>query len=197
MKKLLTAVAAVAAATVIWLMMSGSGVSGPDPVTAPTEDVRKFIASKAFGGQDEAVRAEYMAKIRELPDERRREVFSREGLSEEESRAVRRNLRGTRRTGMLEEATKFFELSPEEQVAHLDKRIDETAARRKAWEERRAASQNTERTGNEGRRGRRPRSADQMQKWMERRLSQHTPRERAVFHEYFRRLRERRRQRGG
>lgn len=181
---------------VIWILTWGPGVPVPDPVTAPTDSVRKFMASKAFASLDEPAREAFVAKVRELPEERRREVFSREGLSEDEQRALRRNLRGTGRVRMVGDVKKFFELSPDEQVAQLDQRIDEMQTRRQAWEQRRTASPNTARPEGAERRRRQP-SADRMQTWMERRLSEHPPLERAMFQEYFRRLRARRQQRSG
>lgn len=179
---------------VIWLVVWGFGASAPDPVTAPTEEIRKFVLSKAFEDLGEEERSAYVRKVRELPEERRREVFRREGLTEKERSRLRRSMRGGFREQMLKEAMGFFELSPREQVARLDKRIDEMAARRKAWEERRKQAGEEGATGQRRREGRWRRgrmSADQIQKRMEQRLSEFTPRERARIREYWRRYRER------
>ena len=209
MKKLLLVLAAaLVAVLLIWMIFTKPKTSPPDPEIAEARDVVTYLASEDFTKLPEAERTEFMSKLRELPPEKGMAILRADDVDDETRAKLRENMRGMRetmRTQMVDEARKFFKLSPEEQTAHLDKRIEEWEARRKEWEARRKEREarpdanqtdtNADRPHGPWRRGK-P-DPDQMQKFMQGMISNTTAEERAIMSEYFKRLHERRKELAG
>ncbi len=197
-------------AVMVWLGYAIiASPAAPDPETSEPEEVQKFIASDGFKKMSTEEKTEYMQqyreRLRDVPREERRQMYRSENLSDKERRSLRQNMGEVRREQMLTEAQAFFKMSPAEQDAFLDKRLDDMAARRKGWAERRKGagksgqkSRSDRRGKGEGHRGpwgRGNRNADQIQKRMQQRLSDRDPEERAIISEYWRRFHERMMQR--
>jgi len=180
-----------------WLVASLLEPAPPNPETASSKEIASYLVSDKFEKLSDAKKDAYSERLRQLPEDRRRELFQVQGLTSQERRRLGGNMgRGFRRE-MMQEMKDFFKLSPEQQLAALDKRIAEMDARRRDMQARRPnPGGGARQSGTPGRPPRGPRriNADRMQQFMEQRLSNTTPEERAVMSEYWRRLRERRQQ---
>jgi hypothetical protein len=163
----------------------------PDPETAPAKEVTAYLASKRFAKLSDAKKDEYSERIAKLPVERRREISPWTGLTlQQRFRAADGMSRAWHRE-QVQKMRDFFKLSPEEQVAALDKLIaEQKEAAAKAVAARAAAAKNPP-TGAPSAPAFRL-SADQMQVRIEQLLSNGTPEERALSRAYWARVNARR-----
>ena len=180
----------------------------PDPAGQTREESVKYMASEAFGEQDDEAKQEYVEAAREAhgdgwgpgPMMGGRDA----GLSEAERQRLRENVRPAMRREMEERMDTYFELPPEEKAAYLDDIIDEMQDRRREFEERRRQREEQaegepseaarhrpagERRAGDGRRG--P-SLERMKE----RIETTDPEQRARFVQFFIDLRERMEERG-
>jgi len=182
---------------VMWVVLPGAvpGEVGPDPATANDAEIQAFLDSEAFRALSQEDRAGYLRRLRESGGSGFRVMRK---LSSKGRKAVRE----TMRPEMNSEMDKFFRMSETEQLAYLDRRIDDMQQMRERFRERREAEKKDgdEKTEERPRRG--PPwmrdgnfDPDEAQRRREKRLSEHPPKERAQRSEFFRRLRERMRQR--
>ena len=159
----------------------------PDPKKlGPTVKV-KYMASKEFARLPETEKEKYISKA----GRPKRETFK--NLSSEERKAVFKNTRKVMRKQMKERMNKFFKMNKEEQNKFLDNMIAQWDKRRKQMEARRAQSGSSSNNNrNNNRQGRPPRGNRQamMQGFLENTDST----SRAKMHEFFKRLRERRKE---
>jgi len=163
----------------------------PDPETAPAKEVTAYLASKRFAKLSEAKKDEYADRIAKLAPERRREISQWGGLPLQQRFRAADNMSRAGHQERVQKMRDFFKLSPEEQVAALDKEIAEQKEALAAAAKARAAQ--GPRTGARSLPPFRL-SADQMQVRMEQVLSNGTPEERALADAYWARMRERREQ---
>lgn len=183
-------------AAMVWLGYAIiASPAAPDPETSEPEEVQKFIASDGFKKMSTEEKTEYVQKVRKMSRETLGKIYRSENLSDKEKRALRQNMGEVRREQMLTEARAFFKMSPAEQDAFLDKRLDEKDAWGKKWAKR---PKKTEKPGEKSKtgqprkgEGRRKKNADEIQKLWQQKLSDYDPEERAIFSEYWRRFKER------
>jgi hypothetical protein len=182
---------------VVWGVIANRPQRKPVVEQADTKAIVTYMASKEFKNLSEADREDFMERVQALPDDKRRELFRPEGVDEKTRTALRENMRETMEGRMLEEAKSFFKLGADEQVAELDKRIDDMEARRAEFASRRAAGDaNSPGRGGPGRGPRGPVDPDKVQARMQERIESRPAEERAIMSEYFKRLHERMQQRG-
>ena len=115
----------------------------PDVAALASGDSDQVVSALARMDQDKlASDANARKKARQtLRDGSREDMFKKmrdKELSDEERHRLMQNMHTLMREAMAEKAEKFNKATPEEQVAMLDKDIDEMIARRAEWEKRRA-----------------------------------------------------------
>ncbi len=128
-----------------WAVLGGSEPAAPDPNDASPEQVRSYLASKAFGKRPVDERLAYLQALQRADANSGRPSW-RGGRgdanrpSEAEREQLRRNIGPVMRRRMERRVEAYFEL-PEgpERTAHLDELIDAMEARRRAAEQRRQA----------------------------------------------------------
>ncbi len=101
--------------------------SAPNPKTADPKHVANYLASNSFRKLSNEKKQDYLNQLRQRTD------FSGppRGLSEAQQEQIRRNIEPVMRAGMEKEIEDFAKLSPADQIAFLDQRIDQMEAMRK------------------------------------------------------------------
>lgn len=150
--------------------------SPPDPAQTSPDEIASYVASNKFGKLDDKQKQEYLAKVGPR-------LFQASGdLTDQQRQKIRENVGSLFRRGMEERIDEYFELSPEERPAHLDRMIDGMEAMRQARPDRTRPD-----------RGQRPGFTPDRMKNM---IENTPPKSRAKFVEFMKQMRERRRQRG-
>jgi uncharacterized membrane protein YgcG len=108
----------------IWIF---AGVAMPDPKTGSQKDIANYLASDSFGKLKSDQKMAYMEKLRARSDFK----GPPQGLTDAQQQAIRRNMGDAMRDRMEKEMEEYAKLSPAEQTAFLDKKIDEMEAMRK------------------------------------------------------------------
>lgn len=101
MKKMIwIGMAMVAVGLLTWVVIAHHKSAGlpvpsiaPDPDLAPATRVVAYLASDRFAKLPNQERLDYLEKVNELASERRREVFSVQGLSQEQWTTLQENMR--------------------------------------------------------------------------------------------------------
>jgi hypothetical protein len=177
----------------------------PDPAVAQAKEVAAFLASDKFEGLSEARKDAYAQQIRQLPNDRRREIMRVEGLSSADRRKMGENLGRAFREEMMKSIRAFFQLPPDQRMAELDRRMAEggpggfmggPGGPGGGPPGDRPPQANPNGTANKGGppRGNRQPNPDLAQQYMEQRLSGSTPEDRAYMDEYRRLVSQRRQQ---
>lgn len=153
---------------------------------------------------------------RKLPDNERREMWKELGEKMEKlPPEKRRVVMEERHKNFMAQIDRYFQMSKEEQIVHLDKEIDRWEGFRKRREEERAkeaaanggnaagnsgpnspSASNTSSNSNNGQSTQSSDSSDSRSRNMRGRLDHSTPEERLKIGEYFRQMSDRRKQRG-
>jgi hypothetical protein len=102
-------------------------VSAPDPKTSDPKQVASYLASDSFGKLKNEKKIQYMEQLH------RRSDFAGppRGLSQAQEEKIRQNIGPVFRQRMEKEMEEFSKMTPEQQTAFLDKRIDQMEAFRK------------------------------------------------------------------
>ena len=158
----------------------------PDPKELGPRTKVTYMASKQFARLPEAEKTKYIQKMGRPS----RQTFSK--LSSEERKAVFKNTRKVMHKQMKKRMNKFFKMSKEEQDKFLDNMIARWDKRRKEMEARRRANGNS----NNNRRGGGPPRGNR-QAMMQGIFEKTDSTTRAQMHEFFKRLRERRKKKQG
>lgn len=189
-----------------------TGLFSEDSQLTEVRELQKEIQNDFANAQDgdQASREQRRAKFQEL----RKKT---EALPEDQKQGIRKQMQNYFVARMSQRLDEFFELSREEQDAHLDERIDGMEQRRAEREEARekeradreaqsgqdakteAAPADGQSSAGDGK-GRRGRWSnmpkEERDRWRRDMLDVTTPAQRAKFMEYRRRLNERRKERG-
>jgi len=128
--------AGVAAVAVIYLWPPPT-LPPPDPATLQPEQITKYLASAEFNKLDDAEKDAYYGKVASRFENTRDFRMRPTDLTDAERARLRQNIGPLFEKAQEQRVDKFFELSREERVAHLDKMIDQMQAMREAAEERR------------------------------------------------------------
>jgi uncharacterized membrane protein YgcG len=121
-KQKLIAAGILAAALVLTaiLVLACCWIFTPDPKTANQKDIADYMASNAFGRLNADEKKAYMDKLRE-----RKDLKPPEGLSRDQMDKIRRNMGDVMREQMKKDMEEWSKLPASEQIAFLDKKIDE------------------------------------------------------------------------
>lgn len=145
-----------ASAVVVWVGWAMFGglfrTHPPNLDTASSKEIVAFLASDKFAKLSEDEKSTFSEGIQKLPDNRRREIFSVQGLSSQDRRKMFENLRSARSGGpgrgpSLQEMKDFFALPADQQLTKLDERIGEEESRRRDFAARRANPSSDNATG--------------------------------------------------
>ena len=182
-------------------------LTDPDVAALASGDSDQVVSALTRMDQDKlASDADARKKARQtLRDGSREDMFKKmreKNLSDEERHRLMENMHTLMREEMAEKAEKFAKATPEEQVAMLDKDIDEMMARRAEWEKRRAewdkqrkkdsSDEDKDKDKQRERRGPRQRTTQERKSQME----GGNPDQRAKTRKYFRALMARAKERG-
>ena len=195
---------AVAAAGAVVLAAGGLGVwfiwlapppAPPAPEDQSPEQIRDYLASRDFAAQPAGVRQAYFEKAvaSGTDSARRRRLFGRGELTDEQRQQLRRNVRPLFEKMMQKRMDEYFALPPEQRTAEMEKMID----RMMAWQRQRGEGQ-PPRDGQAGapgegqRRGGRAPSLERIKQ----RIENTPPEDRAKWMEFIKDLRKRMEQRG-
>ncbi len=182
-------------------------LTDPDVAALASGDSDQVVSALARMDQDKlASDADARKKARQtLRDGSREDMFKKmrdQELSDDERHRLMENMHTLMREEMTEKAEKFNKATPEEQVAMLDKDIDEMIARRAEWEKRReewdkkrekdSDKDKDKEKERDGRRGPRQRTTQERKSQME----GGNPDQHAKMRKYFRALMARAKERG-
>ena len=196
------AVAVLAAAGVVTYVFWPDGPP-PNPETAKSEEVTKYLASDQFAKLPVEKKQDYLEQVHKKSEGHPRRVFrSARDLSEKEREKLHENMRPVFMAMMRKRMDAFFELPPKERNAYLDRMIDAHENRRQEWQRRReqresegassTQSQDRSRRRGAGRHRRHRMSPERLKRMIER-----TPaKDRARFMEFIKAMRKRREERG-
>ncbi|HBC87248.1 MAG TPA: hypothetical protein DCZ94_09860 [Lentisphaeria bacterium] len=116
----------------------------PDPKEQKPVEIAKLMASDDFSKLPEKVRDKYLENL--VNQENTREIFySSEGMTEDQKKNLRENMRAVFDLRTKITADEYFALPPDKREEYLDKKIDEMAER---FAERRRNAEAQGGTGN-------------------------------------------------
>lgn len=180
----------------------------PKPKSDKTEDIAKFAASSKFDRLTNKQKEEYLRKLRPRPGERRdRRNNPMRNMSEQERRALFRQMGAMRQRQMLKEYRAYMKMNQAEKNAFLDAKIAEQDKRMAEWAKRRAErearrAQNAQngqngqnRNGQNGQQPPRP-TAEQRAAFMKSRIESESPEVRAARQKMMQDIMKRRRETG-
>jgi hypothetical protein len=161
-------------------IFSGSKKKAPDPANLSQENAVKYMASNKFASLPEKQKELFIKKLRDKSnDAPPHKVFA--SLSQEERKALHKNMGKLMHRKMKERIKKFFAMTPEEQDAFLDQEIERMRERHEKERE----------SGDGGRpQGPPPDGGDHASR-MQGMLENTDSTSRAQMHEFHRRLHER------
>jgi Spy/CpxP family protein refolding chaperone len=108
-------------------MLRFRGEAAPDPKTSDSKQVSNYLASDSFGKLKNEQKIHYMEQLRQRPDF----AGPPRGLNAAQEEKIRQNIGPVFRQRMEQEMEEFSKMTPEQQTAFLDKRIDQMEAFRK------------------------------------------------------------------
>lgn len=180
----------------------------PKPKSDKPEDIAKFAASSKFDRLTNKQKEEYLRQLRPRPGERRdRRNNPIRSMSEQERRALFRQMGAMRQRQMLKEYRAYMKMNQEEKnafldakIAEQDKRMAEWAKRRAEREARRAQNAQNRQNGQNGQNGQnaqRPRPTQaQRAAFMKNRIESESPEVRAARQKMMQDIMKRRRETG-
>lgn len=180
----------------------------PKPKSDKPEDIAKFAASSKFDRLTNKQKEEYLRRLRPRPGERRdRRNNPIRSMSEQERRALFRQMGAMRQRQMLKEYRAYMKMNQEEKnafldakIAEQDKRMAEWAKRRAEREARRAQNAQNRQNGQNGQNGQnaqRPRPTQaQRAAFMKNRIESESPEVRSARQKMMQDIMKRRRETG-
>jgi len=175
----------------------------PKPKSDKPEDIARFAASSKFDRLTNKQKEEYLRRLRPRPGERRdRRNNPMRNMSEQERRALFRQMGAMRQRQMLKEYRAYMKMNQAEKnafldakIAEQDKRMAEFAKRRAEREARRA--QNAQNGQNAQNAQQRPRpTPEQRAAFMKSRIESESPEVRAARQKMMQDMMKRRRETG-
>ena len=177
----------------------------PKPKSDKPEDIAKFAASSKFDRLTNKQKEEYLRQLRPRPGERRdRRNNPMRSMSEQERRALFRQMGAMRQRQMLKEYRAYMKMNQAEKNAFLDAKIAEQDKRMAEWAKRRAErearrAQNGQngqnRNGQNGQQRPRP-TAEQRAAFMKSRIESESPEVRSARQKMMQDMMKRRRETG-
>ena len=177
----------------------------PKPKSDKPEDIAKFAASSKFDRLTNKQKEEYLRQLRPRPGERRdRRNNPMRNMSEQERRALFRQMGAMRQRQMLKEYRAYMKMNQAEKNAFLDAKIAEQDKRMAEWAKRRAErearrAQNGQngqnRNGQNGQQRPRP-TAEQRAAFMKSRIESESPEVRSARQKMMQDMMKRRRETG-
>ena len=177
----------------------------PKPKSDKPEDIAKFAASSKFDRLTNKQKEEYLRQLRPRPGERRdRRNNPMRNMSENERRALFRQMGAMRQRQMLKEYRAYMKMNQAEKNAFLDAKIAEQDKRMAEWAKRRAErearrAQNGQngqnRNGQNGQQRPRP-TAEQRAAFMKSRIESESPEVRSARQKMMQDMMKRRRETG-
>ena len=177
----------------------------PKPKSDKPEDIAKFAASSKFDRLTNKQKEEYLRQLRPRPGERRdRRNNPIRSMSEQERRALFRQMGAMRQRQMLKEYRAYMKMNQAEKNAFLDAKIAEQDKRMAEWAKRRAErqarrAQNAQNGQNaqNAQQQQRPRpTAEQRAAFMKSRIESESPEVRAARQKMMQDIMKRRRETG-
>ena len=177
----------------------------PKPKSDKPEDIARFAASSKFDRLTNKQKEEYLRRLRPRPGERRdRRNNPMRSMSEQERRALFRQMGAMRQRQMLKEYRAYMKMNQAEKNAFLDAKIAEQDKRMAEWAKRRAErearrAQNGQngqnRNGQNGQQRPRP-TAEQRAAFMKSRIESESPEVRSARQKMMQDMMKRRRETG-
>jgi hypothetical protein len=121
-----SSVAVVISGLMYWLF-AGDNVPQPDPKKADSKQVANYLASDSFGKLKGEQKMAYMDELRKRSDFQ----GPPKGLNPAQEEKIRQNMGDAFRDRMEKEMEAYAKMTPAEQTAFMDKKIDEMQERRK------------------------------------------------------------------
>ena len=175
----------------------------PKPKSDKPEDIAKFAASSKFDRLTNKQKEEYLRQLRPRPGERRdRRNNPMRNMSEQERRALFRQMGAMRQRQMLKEYRAYMKMNQAEKNAFLDAKIAEQDKRMAEWAKRRAErearrAQNAQNGQNRQNAQQRPRpTAEQRAAFMKSRIESESPEVRSARQKMMQDMMKRRRETG-
>ena len=173
-----TVVVLLLTAGVLFLWVGAPGVAPPDPESAEPVDVHQYLASETFGGLSPDRKADYLEQLWQQPGERLAVLMKIDEVPEN----VRRRMANNARQGfvrlMVRYAAECEALPEEARDAYVDRKLDDMVGKMQTVREKMPAG------GPHGH----MRDPDEMQKMIQRMLSDTTPEERSLLRRYRERM---------
>ncbi len=124
--------------SVLVLLMAISGVLAyfkyysepvlPDPKDQKPVDIAKLMASPDFSKLSSNTKDKYLENL--MNQDKTREIFySSEGMTDDQKKNLRENMRSVFEIRMKKTVDEYFALTPDKREEYLDKKIDEMAER--------------------------------------------------------------------